>query len=235
MQRWADAERVLVELAELELAGRELAEGSETVTPCLMAFAGEQLRFTAFLREFDKGAYHSPMIELLALATPLDADRLAFAISGRAWSLRDPIAPVTDDVDLRQRVLCIELVDGTRGRPQRTSVLLPFDLLPLLPGASAEPGPPGTLGPLQRPVWGERQALPGGEGWIGSALALAVSTRARRRMRAPDAEIARQARRVGLLGHELYLEEALAERLVRAAPFPGARAGFHGEVQDGRP
>ena len=214
MQRWADVERVLAGLARRELDGRELAPGSETVTPILMAFAGETLRFVAYVREFDKGAYHAALIELLALAAPLDADRLAFCGSGRAWSLDDPVPPVTEDADLRQRVLWMELADGSHGRPRRSSVVLPYDLEPQHSGSAADAV---AVFAAQRVVWGERRVMPAAQGWIGSALECAVSTAVRRRLRAPDVEIARQAARVESLGHRLYLEGTVALRLAEAA------------------
>lgn len=232
MQWTAQVEQMLIDLAE-----EELAAGHEVVTPCLAAFTGPHPRFLAFLREFDQGAYHAPMIELLALAAPLDVDRLAFMISGRAWSLQDPVVPVTEDADLRQRVLCIELVEAVGGRPRHTSVLLPFDP-PAAgggPGAGlAGSGPAGAAGVVS---WEHRQVLAGGQGWIGSALTLAVSGHTRRRMRAPDAEIARQARRVTLLGHDLHLEPALAERLRRSLPAisPDMAAATPERRQDGPP
>ena len=58
------------------------------------------------------------MVEALAGLLPLGADRLAAALPGRAWSLDDPVVPVSDDGDLRQRVLM--LTTARPGRPPRT-------------------------------------------------------------------------------------------------------------------
>lgn len=56
------------------------------------------------------------MIELLALAMALEADRLVFATAGRLTSLDDPIPPVTDGADLRQRTVeRLGLGDAARG------------------------------------------------------------------------------------------------------------------------
>ncbi|MBW3578545.1 MAG: hypothetical protein KY462_12550 [Actinobacteria bacterium] len=192
--RWEDAERFLEATAELDLR----AEGQ--VRPSLVAFDGEQLLFVAWPRPFDEGRYHAPLVELLALAAPLGADRLAAALPGRAWSFADPIPPVVDGVgDLRQRVLAIESVDAHRHPARRESIVRPFDLLdgevrwhePLRPGPS--------------------------ESWIGRALETAATT-LRRRMRGSQHHVAvDQATRCLDLGHELAFSQPVAERLLLQA------------------
>jgi hypothetical protein len=191
---WDEVEELL-----LALADEELRRGYDPAMACLVAFAGEDLRFLAFLRPFPRGAYHAPLIELLALAGPLGSDRLAFASTGRAWSLDDPIPPVTEDADLRQRVLMIQLVDGTSGPPSHRSVVLPFD-----------DGPDGA------PVWGPRHEHEAVEGWIAEVLRVAVGAELRARLPAGDAAVAAQARRCLALGHALYLAEDLEQRITRA-------------------
>ena len=193
--RWEDAEQLLVQCA----AG-DLAAGGD-IAPALVAFAGEHPRFLAWLRPFPAGGYRDPLIELLALAMPLDADRLMLSIAGRAWSMADPIPPVTSDADLRQRALVIHSVDGAQGRPRTGSVLHPFDV------------PEG--GDVR---WGEARRLGAAEGWIVTALELAV----RQRRRLPNAleDIRAQAERVVRLGHQLYLDPAVARHLALAGCIP---------------
>jgi hypothetical protein len=188
MQQWDEMERFMVTEAE-----RDLDAGGE-IRPCFTAFAGEEPLVLAFLRPFPKGGYHDPLLELLALAAPLDADRLKLSISGRAWSMDDPIPPVDPDFgDLRQRVLEIESVDGTIGRPRSSSTLFPFDLVD------------GTV------QWGETMRLGTGQGWIPGALKVAV--RKRRKLRAPLDEIREQAERCVILGHLVALGPTVVDRL----------------------
>jgi hypothetical protein len=187
---WDDVEQLLVGSATDDLSERG------EVTPCLVAFAGDDLRVIAFWRPFAKGAYHDPLIELLALAMPLGADRFALSIAGRGWSLDDPIPPVSADADLRQRLLVVELVDATGDEVRHDSVLHPFDL--------------DTGGPR----WQDPQRLPGGTGWIGEVLKAAAA--AEEPLTTDDAEIARQARRCVHLGHDLHLPPDIALRLAAA-------------------
>src|SRR5688572_44782 len=73
MQRWNDAESFLLAEAAADLTD------SDDVSPCLVAFSGDELLLVAFLRSFAKGEYADPLIELLALTAPLGADRLALS------------------------------------------------------------------------------------------------------------------------------------------------------------
>lgn len=193
--RWERAEELLVTCAEGDL------QDTGEVGPALVAFRGEQLLFVAWLRPFEKGHYHEPMIELLALAMPLDADRLAVSFAGRAWSLEDPIVPVTPEADLRQRVHMVHLCDGWRGKPRTVSVMRPFEV----DGGSVR--------------WGEPQRSEGGvEGWVPECLAVAIETRGTLREPLPD--IVAQAARVSMLGHDLYVSPELSERLGTVEPAP---------------
>lgn len=186
--RWGDVEELLS-----SCAGSDLEQLGE-VGPALVALRGEHLQFVAWLRPFDKGRYHDPLIELLALAMPLDVDRLALSIAGRAWSLEDPIPPVTEETDLRQRVHIMYLCDGSDGKPRMTSVLRPFEL----EGSSLR--------------WGREQRTDDVvEGWVPEVLMVAVKDR--RKLRAPLSEIRWQAIRVSALGHELFVSPELGERL----------------------
>src|SRR5687767_6035135 len=97
---WGDVEGFLLDEAAKDVAL------SDEVRPCLAAFAGDEPLLVAWWRPFPKGGYADPLIELLALACPLGADRVAQSLAGRATSLDDPIAPVVAGVgDLRQRVV----------------------------------------------------------------------------------------------------------------------------------
>ena len=195
--RWDDVEDLLVACAQDDL------EDTGEVQPALVAFAGDALRFIAWLRPFAKGAYAEPLIELFALAAPLDADRLAVSVAGRAWSLEDPIPPVSADADLRQRILLLHRCDGASGTLRARSTLHAFDLT------------------ADGVAWGERHELGSGEGWIPRALEVAIRTRDR--LRAPDAEIGRQARRVVELGHALHVAPDVAHRPEAAPPPPRPR------------
>jgi hypothetical protein len=190
--RWDDVEDLLV-----EMAGHDLA-GCDEVNPALAAWRGSNMCFLAFLRPFAKGAYRQPLIELLALAVPLGADRLALSMGARAWSLNDPIPPVSADGDLRQRILVIEAVDAAGGDPQRRTVVVPFEVRETAV------------------IWGPRASQEVSVGWLGEALCSAVGPAMRSALRSGDADIARQARRVVELGHDLYLDLDVAERLLAA-------------------
>lgn len=188
MLQWDDVEAYLVAEADLDLTE------SADVRPCLVAFAGDEPLLVAFLRSFAKGEYADPLIELLALAAPLGADRLALSIAARAWSLDDPVVPVVPGLgDLRQRVLTIHAVDGAGGNTAVTSALHPF---------THEGG---------RTIWEAPLRHPGGEGWLVSALELAVERR--EALVASASDIRRQARRCVDLGHALALTDQGALRM----------------------
>jgi hypothetical protein len=188
--RWEGLEVLLVELAgdDLEACGE--------VRPMLAAYRGEEALFLAAVRPFPKGHYDDPLIELLALAMPLEADRLALSIAARAWSLNDPIPPVTEDADLRQRILMLHVVDDTVSPLRSVTTIYPFDL-----------GPDGVS-------WGRPHDPGPGKGWIPRALELCVQ--GRHRLPSSDREIRKQADRVIWLGHRLYLSPKLEERLAFA-------------------
>lgn len=189
MMQWKDREAFLLDEARQDL------EAGCDVRPCLVAMAGDRPLFVAFLRAFDKGRHLKPLVELVALAAPLDADRLALSLSGRAWSLEDPLPPVVPGVgDLRQRVVVIESADASAGEAVLTSTAMPFDLAD------------GRVG------WGEPIREGGPTGMVSEVLGLAV--RERHRLRACDAEIWKQFERCGRLGHLVGLAEPVYERLV---------------------
>ena len=186
---WNDVERFTVATAACDLEERG------EVRPLLLAFTGDDPCFFAFLRWFPKGEYADPMIELLSLAVGLEADRLAFSITGRLTSLDDPIPPVTRDGDLRQRALVVEYVDGRGGPVRRHSLIHPFTLAD------------GTV------TWSAPVRLTDGQGWITEAMGLAVERRGMLTTLAGDDDVRDQALRCVTLGHDLCLDAAVAARL----------------------
>ena len=161
--------------------------------PHLVGFAGDTAMVLVGLRPFAPGAYAGPLVEALALALPLGADRVSVALPGRAWSLEDPVVPVTDGADLRQRVLTQCTADGhRRDRPEVTMRLHPFDVATdddraLVWAPSLDPGP--------------------GEGWIPDALATLVGARDRVGGDTGMDDLVRQLVRLERLGHEVLLPD----------------------------
>ena len=209
MGRWDDVIEDLLGFAQDDL-GRDGA-----VEPVLVAFRGDQERLVAWLRPFPKGGYRRPIEELVALAVPLGADRYAAMFGGRAWSVDDPVPPVTADGDLRQRVVSITAVDGSaRGEePVHRNVLAPFEL--------GDPGDPGEVGEGSGPVrWGTRieHDLPVLESWIPWALDAAA--RAPEAFTASPALLRDQAERCTRLGHDVYLAPDVLALIATAAPDP---------------
>lgn len=91
----------------------------------LVAYLGEEPLVAIDLRPFPPGGIQAPMVEAIAGVLALGADGLAAALPGRAWSMEDPLPPVTDDGDLRQRVL---MLTTARAGGTAHSWILPFDL-----------------------------------------------------------------------------------------------------------
>ena len=158
--------------------------------PHLAGFVGDHACVLIGLRPFAPGAYQGPLVEAMALALPLGADRVSVALPGRAWSLDDPVVPVSDHGDLRQRVLTQCTADGHRRQVPHVSMRLhPFDV------------EVGDTGPGL--VWHDALDPGPGEGWIPDALRTLVGARDEI-SRADDLEaIARQAARLHTLGHEV--------------------------------
>jgi hypothetical protein len=188
MQAWEDRTAFLMDEAR-----RDLEAGAD-VRPCFVALAGDQRLFLAFLRPFAQGEYLDPLVELIALAAPLGADRLAFSISGRAWSLDDPIPPVLPGVgDLRQRVLTIVEADGSSGSARPVTTGIPFDLVE---------------GQVR---WGT--PFHGDDTVSAIPAALATAVRNRNEIRGTDREIRAQAERCVALGHLVALAGPIHARL----------------------
>ncbi len=179
----------------LDEAARDL-EAGEDPRACLIACRGEELLLIAFLRRFLKGDHAQALLEVLALAMPLQPDRLALSIAARAWSLEDPIPPVLDDgADLRQRVLVV--VEAEADGVGATSWLRPFDLVA------------GVA------TWGDRLDEPRPTGDVASMVALAVQRA--RQIRATDRDVRDQAERCLDLGHLVLAGPGLLEVLERGA------------------
>ncbi|HVM19312.1 MAG TPA: hypothetical protein VM307_05060 [Egibacteraceae bacterium] len=188
---WTDVADLLKQEAEQDL------DDGVPVSPCLAAGLDEDIALMAFLRPFPKGEYVNPMIELLALAGALGADRLALSISGRAWSLEDPVPPVVDGVgDLRQRVVVIHTVSATAGGTEATSTLHPFNVHD------------GVV------VWGTPVTNTSGEGWLLESLRVCVEQRAA--LRTNPAKAVQQLERCRALGHLVALTPDTARRLASA-------------------
>lgn len=187
MRHWDEVETFFLESARGDL------ERDGDVAPCLVAFSGEDPLLLAYLRPFDKGEYTDPLIELIALAGPLGADRLAACFGARGWSLDGPPHEVRSDRDPRQRVLAIQGADGSAGAARPFGTLWPFDL----DGGEVR--------------WGEALRTDDPQGWIPQALTAAVA--GRERLQASAEEMAAQAVRCAELGHDLYLAPEGERRL----------------------
>jgi hypothetical protein len=130
-------------------------------SPHLVAVAGEIPLGIIRLRPFPPGGVHDPLVEVMALMVPLGADRVSLALPGRAWSLDDPVVPVTDDADLRQRVVLQVTVDGHDHEPPALETLLhPFDV--------------GDDGHLE---WQDAIDPGPAQGWVAGALQAMIAAR----------------------------------------------------------
>ena len=159
----------------------------------LAAYVGEDPLLVIDLRPFPPGGIEGPMVEAVAGALALGADRLAAALPGRAWSMDDPVVPVTEDGDLRQRVL---LCATARRGEDPSTWLLPFDV----DGQSLS--------------WHETVLEDGDcEGWVPHALQVGVDAGWE-----PDIPgAAGQLARCTALGHEVFLAPAGSDLLDQVA------------------
>lgn len=163
----------------------------------LAGFRGEDPLAVLDLRPFPPGGIHAPLVEAMAGLLALGADRFGTALPGRAWSMDDPVVPVTEEGDLRQRVLMLNTAQ--RGHHVRTW-LRPFDLHD------------GEL-TWQDPVLEDS----GCEGWVPHALQVAVDAAWEPE---PDAA-ADQFARCRSLGHHIMLAPAGAQLLGAVSPPAG--------------
>lgn len=160
----------------------------------LVAFAGVAPRYVACLRPVGRDGLFDALVEVAALAMPLDCDRLALSFPGRAWSLDDPLPPVVPGVgDLRQRVLAVAEADGVGGAARSRAWALPYDV----DGGALRWG--ATVGPEDD----------GGD----LALALAGLVDGRHEVTADAGTVRRQAERCVRLGHLVGLAPATAALL----------------------
>lgn len=158
--------------------------------PWLLAFAAEELLALVGLRPFAQGHHHGPLIEAMALALPIGADRVSVALPGRIWSLDDPVPPVTPEADLRQRALTQVTVDGSRrATPAVHTRLHPF----------------GLADDRRSLVWDDAVDPGPGEGWIPDALSALVEARDRIGPGSAVDEHRRQLARLDALGHDVLL------------------------------
>ncbi|WP_336250108.1 hypothetical protein [Stomatohabitans albus] len=96
----------------------------------LCAHRGNDPLFLALLRPYPSGDHIVAIEEQLTLATALGANRIAFCSTGRAWSANDPVPPVCDDGDLRQRVVMVTqaaLGHPSTDTPTDTTYLWPLE------------------------------------------------------------------------------------------------------------
>lgn len=191
LTRWTDVDDLHRWLAELD---------APDPAPHLAAYAAEELLVLVRLRPFAPGAYQGPLVEALALALPMGADRVSLALPGRAWSLDDPVPPVTAGADLRQRVLTQVSVDGhARDRPDVRMALHPFRL---------------DAGAHVRGLRWDPTVDPGpGEGWIPDALATLLGARDDFAADGGSDERRRQVTRLEDLGHLVVLTAPGRDRL----------------------
>jgi hypothetical protein len=191
---WSEAATTL-----LELADDDLALGADPA-PRLLAFEGGTGVAVVGLRPFGDDDGVQALVEVLALLLPLGADRVALALPGRAWSMDDPIPPVTDGVDLRTRVLLVTTVDGCQRPAALTVALHPFE----------------SRGPDRR--WGP-SVCPDDPGVspIGHALRVLVDGRGALTEGEDDLRLAARFGHVLLRGHEVALAPPAARRLEAAA------------------
>jgi hypothetical protein len=194
MLRWEDREAFLQDEARRDL------EACTGVRPCLVAMRGPEPLLVGFFRAFGPGRHLDPLVELLALAAPLEADRLAVSLPGVATRL--DAAPAKgrragpDGEPARepqQRVLVIDEVDASAGEPAICTAAWPY--------TTGEKG-------LE---WGVPLRADGGSGAMSAALAVAVARR--RQLRAGPGELRAQAERCVRLGHLLALAPRIHQEL----------------------
>jgi hypothetical protein len=194
---WDDVEGFLLHGALLEL------DRGFAPMPALAAFSGEDPVAFGNLRPFEPGEVVPALVEVLALLLPLGVDRLALLLPARAWSLRDPIPPVTDEIDLRTPVLVVVRGDGHE-QPCATDATVQELLAP------AAPEDDWSLGASLAPGSGDDDRL-------AHALTILLDHRDELRADLGEDTLVQQLGRILLLGHELALAAACTERLTLAS------------------
>ena len=197
---WDDAVSTLVALAADDLL-REYDP-----IPTIVAFSGDEPVAIVGLRPFETGDVGQALVEVLSLLVPLGADRLAFGGTGRIWSLDDPIVPVCEEGDLRQRAIVIALADAHDGPCRLATSVHPFE------GTGADLV-------LQPPIEVDGEGL-GDAMELGPAAAILVGALEQRtelfELTQPR-ELVAQLGRVLLLGHDLALAPDPAASLTAAS------------------
>lgn len=104
------------------LAGAELAEGG-AIVPTVVG-GTDTPKALVSLPAFAAGEHLAALLPALSLLWALGCSRIIASFTGRAWSLKDPIAPVLEDgADMRQHVLIIADVTAA----EATTHIIPID------------------------------------------------------------------------------------------------------------
>jgi hypothetical protein len=182
MQHWDEVEDWLRESA------REDVVETGGIRPTLVGFAGERPLLIARSRPFGPSGGHAALIELLSLAVPLGADRLAVSIGGNAWSYAERANPAWPYArDDRRDICLIAIADDTgAGRPRCT-------LTPYEHGGN-------------NVIWGDSLVSDEVEGWLVETLS-APRDAVTSTVSTVD-DMARTAMHCVALGHELYIASA---------------------------
>lgn len=197
LRTWEQAEAFL-----LEAAGTDLAAGLSPA-PSLVACIDDEPVAIGTLRPFDEEGPVPPLVEVLALLLPLGVNRVALLLAGRAWSTLDPIPPVTEDHDLRARVVVLVQADGVPGPCRLTTQL-----------RELERGSPTGGWRLGEPLDdAEEQPIAP----LLEALAILIDRRDELDGDTTGNALVAQLGRVLLLGHELALAPRVATPLAHAS------------------
>lgn len=175
-----------------DLAAADLRQ-DHAIRPRLAAAHDDRLLFLAQVRPHPPGGYHRPLIELLALAAGLQANRLAVATGAHARPLE-----AGDDRPIdRTPVLLVVHADGSTDPVRVTSILTAYQQSP------------------DGPSWGEADRMSDGEGWIPEVLGVAAG---HPWPPADPAEVDGQLRRCRRLGHRVTLTRTAEHLMAPASP-----------------
>lgn len=173
--------------------------------PMLVAHHGEVPLAIVVVRPFETGELGQAVLELLALLLPLGADRLVLSLPGRGWSNRDPVPPVCEEGDLRQRLVVTVSVDGSVGTtPTVTTEILTVEHDD---DGAWQLGTPLDPELLEAPVVAMMGAL------VAERHKLHLGS-------GHDEQVVAQLGRVLLLGHELALSPTADARLAALTTTP---------------
>lgn len=203
---WDDATSTLVALIADDLLQ------SHAPVPTVVAFAGDDPVAIVGLRPFDPGDVGQALLEVLSLLVPLGADRLAFGTTGRIWSLDDPIVPVCEEGDLRQRAIVIALADAHEDACTLATSIHPFEGT----GADLALLPPVTIDGSD-PDGARLDEHIAASGPAAAMLVGALEQRDELAELTEPRELVAQLGRVLLLGHDLALAPDPAASLTAAS------------------